>query len=241
MPAAPIRLGWIPPARAARFAAALARVVWDSERTDEVVVGEEIACQAQLGYWVRSGIFANGEGADLLRDRAEIAHSDLDALRALPNETLGREFARFLDAEGISLAGLAQPTPYTPNDEESYLMKRVRQSHDLWHVLLGLGTAGHQEVLVHCFSVAQTGFPYSLLIISMGSLKHMLLEGRWHTLTHETRRAYRTGREAAPLLTAYWERRWEQPLDQVRREFGIVPMVNRAQLVQSARCPDRNP
>ena len=40
-----------------------------------------------------------------------------------------------------------------------------------------------------------------------------------------TRRAYRSGREAKPLLTAYWERRWEQPLDDVRREFGVVPVA----------------
>jgi len=224
MAAAPIHLGWIPPTRAGRLAGALARVLWDSDRTDEIVVGEEITCQAQLAYWVRSGIFAGGEGADLLRDRAEIAHADLAALRALPEGTLGREFARFLDREGISLAGLAQPTPYTSSDHESYLMRRVRQSHDLWHVLLGLGTAGHQEVLVHCFSIAQTGFPYSLLIISLGSIKHMLLEGRWRVMTHDTREAYRLGRQASPLLMAYWERRWDHPLDQVRREFGILPM-----------------
>ena len=229
MPAAPIHLGWIPPRRASRFAGALARVLWDSERTDEVVVGEEIICQAQLAYWVRSGIFDSGEGAQLLRDRAELSETDIGPLRALPDGTLGREFVRFLDEQGISLSGLAQPTPYTEDDHASYLMKRVRQSHDLWHVLLGLGTKGHEEVLVHCFSVAQTGFPYSLIIIGLGSIKHMLLEGRWDTLARATRQAYGIGRQAAPLLTAYWERRWEQPLDDVRREFGVSPMAQPAQ------------
>jgi len=228
MPAAPIHLGRVPARYAARFSTALARVLWDSERTDEVVVGEEIACQAQLAFWIRDGIFARGEGPDLLRDRAEIANCDVEELRALPDATLGREFARFLDDEGISLSGLAQPTPFTADEQQSYLMKRVRQSHDLWHVLLGVGTAGHQEVLVHCFSVAQTGFPYSLLIISLGSLKHMLLERRWKVFTHDTRAAYRIGHHAAPLLTAYWERRWATPLEQVRREFGIVPLVSAA-------------
>ena len=225
MSAAPIHLGWIPPVRAARLAGSLARVLWDSKRTDEIVVGEEIFCQAQLGYWVRAGVFESGEGAQLLRDRAEIATADLDQLRALPDATLGREFARFLDEQGISLSGLAQPTPYTAEEHASYLMKRVRQSHDLWHVLLGLGTEGHEEVLVHCFSLAQTGFPYSVIIIGLGSIKHMLLEGRWDTLTRQTRAAYRIGRQTAPLLTAYWEQRWDQPLQAVRREFGITPMT----------------
>lgn len=196
----------------------------DSEQTGEIVVGEEITGQAQLRYWVKSGIFDEGEGVDLLRDRPEIAELDLGPLRDLSDGTLGREFARFLDDNEIQLEGLAQPTPYTDGDVEAYLMRRIRQCHDLWHVLAGLGTAGHQEVLVHCFSIAQTGLPFSLIIISLGSLKHMVLEGRWRVLTHETRRAYRSGRDASSLLTAYWERRWSQPLSEVRKEFGILPM-----------------
>ena len=161
---------------------------------------------------------------ELLRDRAEIANTDFDALRELPEGSLGGEFARFLHTEGISPKDLVQPTPYTSGAAESYLMHRMRQCHDLWHVLLGVGTAGHEEVLVHCFSVAQTGLPYSFGIIFMGSIKHMLFEGRWRVLTRDTRRAYRSGRDAAPILTAYWERRWEQPLEDVRREFGIAPV-----------------
>ena len=204
----------------------MGRVLLDSDKTNEIIVAEEIAAQAQLRYWVKNGLFERGEGPDLLRDRPEIAHLDLDALRALPGGSLGREFARFLDDHAIGLEGLDEPTPYTEGDTESYLLRRIRQCHDLWHLLLGVGTQGHQEILVHCFSVAQTGFPYSLAVISMGSVKHMLPEGRFKTPTRHPRRAYRSGRDAKPLLTAYWERRWERPLDAVRREFGVVPIAD---------------
>ena len=207
-----------------RVGLAMSRVVRDSTETGEIVVAEEITSQAQLRYLLREGIFEAGEGKDVLVDRPELAGADMDALRALPDATLGREFARFLDTEGISLAGLRQPADYTEGETESYLMQRIRQSHDLWHVLVGLGTQGHEEVLVHCFSIAQTGFPYSLAIIGLGSVKHMLLEGRFSTLTQLTRGAYRRGRDAEPLLGAYWERHWDQPLDEVRRHFGIVPL-----------------
>ena len=226
MAAAPIHFEGLSFERSVRLLRAIGRVLLDSEKTSEIVVAEEITAQAQLRYWVKSGLFERGEGPELLRGRPEITSLDLDTLRALPAGTLGSEFARFLDENEIQLAGLGQPTPYTEGDAESYLMRRIRQCHDLWHLLLGVGTQGHQEILVHCFSVAQTGFPYSLAVISMGSVKHMLLEGRFKTLTRDTRRAYRSGRDAKPLLTAYWERRWERPLDAVRREFGVVPIAD---------------
>ena len=224
MPAAPIHLGWLPPSRAMRALQALGRLLRDSERTDEVVVGEEITAQAQLSYWVRNGIFERGEGADLLRDQPELAKLDLGELRSLPDQSLGREFARFLDDQGIDLSALAQPTPYTSGPEESYLMRRIRQSHDLWHVLIGVGTRGHEEVLVHCFSIAQTGFPYSCVIIFFGALKHMVLERRWGALG-DARRAYRAGKNSASLLGTYWERRWREPLEGVRAEFQIQPLA----------------
>jgi ubiquinone biosynthesis protein COQ4 len=224
MAGARIHIGWLGMSNLARALRALARTLMDSEQTGEIVVAEEITAQAQLAYWVRSGIFAGGEGSALLCDRPELAKASVEELRALPDGSLGREFARFLDTEEISMEGLAQPTPFTSGDAESFLMQRIRQSHDLWHVLLGLGTQGHQEVLVHCFSIAQTGFPFSVFVIFFGSLKHMIFEGRWNTLVRETRRAYRHGCAAAPLLAVCWEKRWETPLAEVRREFSVVPL-----------------
>ncbi len=221
MPAAPIHLGRLPADRARRVATAVYRILRDSTATDEVVIAEEITAQEQLRFWLREGIFETEEGRRLWSERPEISETDLDSLRALPDGSLGREFARFLDDQSISLAGLAQGTPFTDGEEESYLMRRIRQCHDLWHVLLGVGTQGHEEVLVHCFSVAQTGFPYSLMVISLGSLKHMVLEGRWNTLRHDTRAAWRSGANAAPILGIFWEDRWSQPLETVRHELGI--------------------
>ena len=61
-------------------------------------------------------------------------------------------------------------------------------------------------------------------VIGLGALKHMVLEQRWTTLVQETRRAYQRGVDAAPLLAVHWESRWEQPLDEVRREFALRPL-----------------
>ncbi len=201
----------------------ITRVLADSNRTEDIIVAEEIASQRQLEVLRDSGLFDRGEGAELLHDRPILADTDLDELRGLPPGSLGREFVDFLDRHGLDYELTRQPTPYTDDSDAAYLLHRIRQNHDLWHTLLGLGVEGYEEVLVHSFSLAQTGFPSSVLIVALGGIKHMVLERRWTQLRKGVRRAYALGEKAAPLVPVYWERRWAEPLVSVRQELGIVP------------------
>jgi ubiquinone biosynthesis protein COQ4 len=202
-----------------------ARVLADSNRTLDIITVEEITAQAQLRHLVDSGVFGTTEGRALLADRPHLADVELELLRGLPEGSLGREWVRFLDDHGLDPGLTKQPTPYTDDERCAYLMHRIRESHDLWHVLLGVGTRGHEEVLVHAFSLAQTGLPSSIAIVVLGALKHMVLERRWSVLRRDVRRAHRRGTRAAPLLAVYWEKHLERPLADVRAQYGIEPLV----------------
>ncbi len=88
--------------------------------------------------------------------------------------------------------------------------------------LTELGTTGHEEVLIHAFSWGQLRLPVSALVVVFGSLKHILFEGRVDVLRHGLLESYQHGRDAKPLLPVYWERYWEEPMDDVRRGFGVA-------------------
>ena len=193
----------------------------DSNRTLDIVEFEEITAQAQLRQLVADGVFETAEGRALLDEQPHLADADFAALRRSPDGTLGREWVRFLDEHGLDPQLTRQPTPYTDDPRCAYLMHRIRQSHDLWHVLLGLGTTGHEEVLVHAFSLAQTGLSSSVAIVLFGAMKHMVLEARWSVLRHDLQAAHRAGVRAAPLLAVYWERHLERDLEEVRAEYGL--------------------
>ena len=199
------------------------RVLADSNRTGDIVTAEEITAQAQLAHLRETGVFETDEGRTLLAERPNLGKLDLAELRGLSPETLGGAYARFFDTHALSQEILNLPTPYTEDEELAYILLRIRQVHDVWHTLVGLGTQGHEEILVHSFSLAQTGLPSSVALLVLGSLKHMVLEGRWDTLRHGLLRAHRIGTRAKPLLAIHWERRWEQPLAAVRRELHITP------------------
>ena len=66
-----------------------------------------------------------------------------------------------------------------------------------------------------------TGFPASIALMFFGSIKHMVLEGRWTCLTQGMREAYRAGAAADRLIPVYWERHWATPVTALRERFGI--------------------
>ena len=56
--------------------------------------------------------------------------------------------------------------------------------------VLGLGVAGHEEVVIHAFSWGQLHLPVSAMVVLFGTLKHIVGERRWGTLGHSLREAY---------------------------------------------------
>ena len=204
----------------------VARVLADSERTGDIMVAEELTAQAQLRHLLSTGIFDARGTRSLLADRPNLANADFDALAALPAHTLGGALARFHSDNGLSRDIYDVPAQYTDDPDAAYLMERMRHSHDIWHVLTGLGIAGHEEILLHAFSLAQTGMPSSIALMALGGLKHMLFEGRFRMLAFGMREAYAAGRAAERLLPIRWEDHWETPVTELRQRYGITPLTD---------------
>ena len=208
-----------------RVGQAIVRTVLDSTRTEEIHRVEEITSQRRLRA-VAAELHATPEGRRLFAQRPELSTRlvDYDHLRALPATTFGGAYVRHLDANHITADYQAADARMVEDEEIAYLVRRYRQTHDVWHALLGLGIAGHEEVLVHYFAFGQLRLPVSALVIAFGTLKHMVLEARWGALRHSAREAYRAGVRAAPLLGVYWEDLWERPLERVRADYRVEPL-----------------
>src|SRR5205085_4671232 len=131
------------------------------------------------------------------------------------------------DGNGITADYQAAATRHVDDPDMAYLMRRFRQTHDVWHALLGIGITGHEEVLIHWFSFGQLRLPVSAMIMVLGSLKHLVLEKRWQALRHSALEAYHAGRDATQLLGVYWEDLWDEPLAEVRAAYNIRPLDHR--------------
>jgi ubiquinone biosynthesis protein COQ4 len=207
---------------------AVLRVLADSNQTSEIHRVEEITGRPRYRRLLEE-MRESPDGQRLLAERPELSsdHIDYDELRRLPPSTLGGAYVRHLDDNKLSADYQAAKTRHIEDPDMAYLMRRFRQTHDVWHALLHVGVTGHEEVLVHWFTFGQLRLPVSALIMVFGTMKHLVLERRWGALRHSMLEAYRSGRDAAPLLSVYWEDYWEEPLDSVRAAYGVVPLEQR--------------
>ena len=158
-------------------------------------------------------------GLELLSERPRIDSSEVDyqALRELPAGTLGREYVRFLDDNGLDPDMFQEPPglPAVPG----FVSRRLRQSHDIWHVVTGYSPDVPGEVALQAFTYAQVGAPSALVVTIIGCSRWALAHPG---LIAESMRAYRRGQEAGFLAAGRWEVLWEEPLSEVRARLGLT-------------------
>ena len=149
--------------------------------------------------------------------------NDRDTLQALPEGSLGNTYANFMRAEQISADGLVgaseQGSGNRPRDDVDRLRYglRLRDSHDLWHVVTGYNRDLVGEASLLAFTYAQIRNPGIGVIVAMAWLKGGAVAGARRMI----RQAFRRGRKAAWLPAADWENLLHRPLDEVRAELGL--------------------
>jgi ubiquinone biosynthesis protein COQ4 len=163
-------------------------------------------------------------GAALLRDRPDIvAHlRDRDALRSLPEGSLGRAYLRFVEAEGISAEGIitaaeegrAGPTEADPSLQ--WVRQRMRDTHDLWHALTGYQGDVAGEVALLAFSLGQVRNPGVAVIVLTALLRGLARSHGALVLDGFVR-----GTRAAWLPAQRWEALLALPLDEVRARLRV--------------------
>lgn len=124
--------------------------------------------------------------------------------RLLPDGTLGREVARFLDENGFE--------PINSGDW-------IQQTHDVWHVLTGFSSSAHDEILLQIFTRAQLFRPTSAVVVLVGLLIDLCS-------FQEIRQVLKMGKQAQPLIDWDIESDWKTPLAEVRQRLNVIPVNN---------------
>jgi ubiquinone biosynthesis protein COQ4 len=174
---------------------------------------------------------AHPEGHRLLEERPSLLNAlkDRPALRAMPAGSFGRRYAEFMEEGNLTAEGLVEadvmadrpnpPEQIDPNRE--YYGDRIRDMHDLWHVLTGYGRDEAGEAANLAFTVGQIPtYGIVAIVLAAAAIGPKDLRMTWQRYLI---RAWRRGRRASMLPVARYEELLPLPLDEVRRLLGIEP------------------
>lgn len=161
--------------------------------------------------------------------REELAHKldDPAWLARFAPGSVGAEYRAFREARGFTADGLAQverevvPFIDAPHPIVWY-SRRLRDVHDVWHVLTGYETDALGEACVVAFSYGQTrnlGFAF----IALAAATEIRRENPAIPARRAVLQAWRNGRAARWLPALDYEALFDQPLAEVRERLRLRP------------------
>ena len=177
----------------------------------------------------RVSALALSERGEFLRSTEPFLPEILDdhaALRRTPKGSLAHAYCDFMEAEGLSAAGLVAESdrsgrPRYP-DLVEWFINRSRDTHDLFHILTGYGRDALGETCVLLFTHGQSPSQGHLLIGYAGAANiKKMAKGSVAPVFGAVREAHRTGKGAPPLIAQPIRELLARPLEDVRAELRI--------------------
>jgi ubiquinone biosynthesis protein COQ4 len=162
-------------------------------------------------------------GGTVLKERRNLLTllADRGRLRQLPEGSLGRAYLDFMERENLSAEALVEASQDWENDpvppDAALFRARMREMHDVGHVVTGYGRDQMGELCLLTFMYRQQGNLGMLMVVAM-AWRRLPKAGR-----KAVREAWRNGRKTAWLAAQDWEALFAQPLDQLRKSLAVSP------------------
>ena len=180
-------------------------------------------CLYQLGYLeqARQKVLSDPKTIELVKTRRLLNPVDLKTLSLRPPGTLAAVYTKHMVSNNLD------PQFYKDikiENDETYFMMRMRQTHDLWHAITGFNTTVEDEIALLAFMYAQTRSPLIPLLIGASLLKVGLKnEVRGGLVFSKISQGWQMGEKAKPIFALDWEKNWDTPIEQLRAEFSVTP------------------
>ncbi len=157
---------------------------------------------------------------EMIAERYLAPPPDIESLDKYPDGSLGKAYARHILDRGFDPDYFRK---IEVKDDVDYVLLRIRQTHDIWHVITGFGTDRIGELGLKGVELAQLRRPMAGVITTGGVLRYLFKDPDelGHVLW-AIAHGYRLGCRAGPLLAQKWEEHWDRPLAQWRARLKIT-------------------
>jgi ubiquinone biosynthesis protein COQ4 len=214
--------------RPLRALKAFRKLLADKEDTTQVF----IIMQALNGRSTVKGyrrLISTISGGRLAYERTEMAAvlSEDAFIDSFAANTVGGAYRHFVRSEGLSAEGLAEESRKVRGAAQdvhhpiAWFGRRIRDTHDLWHILTGYHRDGLGELCLVAFSYAQTG-SLGWAFIAVGGVLQGFKVGQGRRTAKIVWQAYRNGKKAAWLPGQDFVALLSEPLAAARERLNIA-------------------
>ena len=144
----------------------------------------------------------------------------IESLLSLECESFGYQWANFMLSNELDPHFFVNESH---DDPRSYLINRMHDTHDMWHVLLDFDTSEAGESGMNAFTYAQCCSPTTCLLMAAKLVRAISgPEDVRVRMMNNIIRGYQLGQSAKSLIAYPLEEYWEMPLASLRDKLGIV-------------------
>lgn len=151
-------------------------------------------------------------------------NQNIEFFSQCPPQSLGRAYYDHLIENRLNPEDLLE---IEVKDDTTYLENLIRQVHDVWHVVTDFDTSIAGEIGLQAFKAKQMNWPFAMVAIGGACFVTLLKEPQ--NIIHfidQIGRGYNMATKARPLILVDWDRYWDRPLIEVKRELGFdVPQA----------------
>ena len=202
-----------------KMVAALATFLKDPGSLDSVFAVAGSLKDSPLGDQMVQHLLADPQFRSLVDEGWRPQPIDLQQLQILPQGSLGRCYADQLINQGITPDTLIDPSLVTSAQE--FVVHRLKETHDIVHVLTGFGIDGASELGLQGFNLAQNRSPLAVMLIFGGMLSSLQNGESLEPMLKALARGFQMGLEAELVIARKLEDNWERPLLEWRQELRL--------------------
>jgi ubiquinone biosynthesis protein COQ4 len=223
------------------------KLVQDKEDTEQVFHIID-ALKSRKSVRQMEDFLATDEARKLLSRNEELPAllDDHGRWMGCASNSLARNYVTFMQREGLSAAGLVEESyKFKPREERypdlyEWYIERLRDTHDLFHVLTGYNLDPLGELCLLGFSYEQNLSPGVLFIALLGARQTKKESGIHGPVDAAIREGRRLGREAKKLAHADLLSMLPDDIDEVRARLNIGTPVAYRHCLELFRQIDPN-
>jgi len=164
-------------------------------------------------------VLAQAKNKAFLEQHYVPVQPSLDDLLTQPENSFGHQWAQFMMDNKLNPKFFKN---LGSNDIRSYIINRLHDTHDMWHVILGFDTSEAGEAGMNAFTYAQVGSPTTCMLMAAKLVRAIGMDDTIrHTMMHNICRGYTLGMRLSPFLAVAWEEHWSDDLSELRQQVGL--------------------